>query len=133
MKNIQNLAMLSAVIAFASCNSNKPEPQTDTEPQKETITTEMDTAKQAAAASQQAKPNETLTIEGTVKEIANGKDGYTASILTSDNQTYKATISHSNLKDAKQYRTFNTNEIVKVTGDSWKMGEENHITVREIQ
>ncbi|HMI06752.1 MAG TPA: hypothetical protein VK528_04340 [Flavobacterium sp.] len=73
MKNIQNLAMLSAVIAFASCNSNKAEPQADTDPQKETITTEMDTAKQAGAANQQAKPNETLTVEGTVKEIANGK------------------------------------------------------------
>lgn len=138
MKNIQNLAMLSAVIAFTSCNSNKAEPQAEQEPQTEAIAPSADTTNQVVT--QEANPataveevKQTKAIEGTVKQITNGKDGYTATILTKDNSTYQVTISHSNLTDHKQYRTFNLNEIVKVSGEYWKMGEEKHITVREIQ
>jgi len=123
---VQNLALLSAVIAFG-CNSNKTEPQAE-EPQAQTVTTEDSTA--AATPIEEAK--QTKTIEGTVKSTNHGKDGFTAKIETKEDGVFQATMSRANLKNPKQYREFNTNEIVKLTGDSWKMGEENQLTVREV-
>jgi hypothetical protein len=123
---VQNLAMLSAVIAFG-CNSNKTEPQAE-EPKTQTVTTE-DASHETTEQTQQT---EVKTIEGTVKATNHGKDGFTATIETKGGGMYQATISRANLKDAKQYREFNNNEIVKLTGDSWKMGEDNQLTVREI-
>ncbi|MFT3795913.1 hypothetical protein [Flavobacterium sp.] len=127
---VQNLAMLSAVIAFG-CQSKQAEPQA--EPQTEAIAAETDTMVQQPEAVADKPANDTKTIDGIVKEIANGKDGYTATIETKDQGLFKATISRANLTDAKQYRTFNVSEIVKLSGDYWKMGEEQQLTVREIQ
>ncbi len=125
--HIQNLAMMSAVIAFAGCNSYNQDQQA--EKVTASATSEADTA--------QAKPieapaNEMKTIEGVVKSTVSGKDGYTAEIETQDG-IYRATISRANLSDPKQYRNFNTNEIVKLTGDSWMMEQQKQLTVREIQ
>lgn len=122
----QNLALLSAVIAFG-CNSNKTEPQAE-EPQTQTVTAEDSTT--TAVQSEEAK--QTKSIEGVVKEISYGKDGFTATVETKDDGIYQATISRVNLKNAKQYREFNNSEIVKLTGDFWKMGSDNQLTVREI-
>lgn len=124
--NVQNLAMLSAVIAFASCESKKTnvdETATDTI-QQEVAT---DTIKGNIPESV------TKTFEGKVLETNHGKDGYTAKIQTADSKVIFVTISHSNLKDAKQYRDAKIGEPVKVTGEYWKMGEEGHLTVRELQ
>lgn len=123
---VQNLAMLSAVIAFG-CHSNKTEPQSEM-PADNVTATDSATATTDAAAT-----TETKTIEGVVTSISHGKDGYTATIETKGEGNFKATISRANLKDPKQYRDFNANEIVKLTGDFWKMGPENQLTVREIQ
>ena len=126
---VQNLALLSAVIAFG-CQSNKSEnavaaeeAQTKNVTTQETTTT-SDSDKESAVQSQ--------TIEGVVMQTNHGKDGYTAKIETKDGGVLQATVSRANLKDPKQYREFNSNEIVKLTGDSWQMGEENQLTVREI-
>lgn len=124
---VQNLALLSAVIAFG-CNSNKTEPQTDQENQIKSVAAETDTID----GKNQEEASEMKTIEGIVKRIDNGKDGYTAVIETKNDSTFNATISRANLKDPKQYRSFNINEIVKLNGDYWKMGAENQLTVREI-
>lgn len=124
---VQNLAMLSAVIAFG-CNSNKTESQS--EMPADSIKTETDTT---AAATDAAATTALKTIEGVVTSTTHGKDGYTATIETKDEGNFQATISRANLKDPKQYRDFNSNEIVKLTGDFWKMGAENQLTVREIQ
>ncbi|GEP50820.1 hypothetical protein FNO01nite_14920 [Flavobacterium noncentrifugens] len=125
--HIQNLAMMSAVIAFASCNTAK----TDAKPeiQTETTVSETDTA---TAITEEPKA-ETKSVEGKVQEIQNGKDGYTAKIETADKEIYFVTISHSNLKDHTQYKSVKVGETLKVSGDSWKADTENHITVREIQ
>lgn len=126
---VQNLAMLSAVIAFG-CHSNQTE--APIEAQSGTVATGTDTIAQPEPVAE--KPtNQSKTIDGIVKEMAQGKDGYTATIETKDNGIFKATISRTNLTDGKQYRTFNVNEIVKLSGDYWKMGEEQQLTVREIQ
>lgn len=74
-----------------------------------------------------------LKLTGTVKEIQNGKDGYTARIVTDGGNTYFATISHSNLRNPKQYRTLQPGEKVTVRGHTWRMDEEIHLTVRELR
>lgn len=124
---VQNLAMLSAVIAFG-CNSNKSEPQPD-QMKTESVATETDTAV-AEPTTEQSK--EVRTIEGVASATNHGKDGYTVKIETAHDGIFQATVSRANLKDPKQYREFNANEIVKLSGDVWKMGEEKQLTVREI-
>lgn len=124
--HIQNLAMMSAVIAFASCNSYNQEQQAE---KVTPTTTETDTAQ---APPIEAPANEMKTIEGVVKSMVPGKDGYTAEIETKEG-IYKATISRANLNDPKQYRNFNTSEIVKLSGEFWTMEQEKQLTVREIQ
>ena len=74
----------------------------------------------------------TKIVEGSVTEIQLGKDGYTATLKNSTNEIYFVTISHANLKNPAQYKTVSTGDKLKVSGDFWKMEEENHITVREI-
>ena len=117
--NIQNLAMLSAVIAFAGCNSNKT---SYGKLKAETVLSETRNTE---------KPK-TKKIEGTVKSIFHGKDGFVANIYTTENLIYVATVSRINLKDPSQYRNFNVNEVVTITGDLWTMNDEDQITVREI-
>jgi len=72
-------------------------------------------------------------ISGSVEEIQQGKDGYTAKITTTNGRLYYATVSHSNLKNPSQYKALQVGDTVKVKGDKWKMDNENHITVRELQ
>ncbi len=73
-------------------------------------------------------------VTGEVQAVTPGKDGYTAKIISADSVLYFATISHANLKEkANQYRTVNVGEKITVKGDTWKMGEEIHITVRELK
>ena len=72
------------------------------------------------------------TVEGIVKSIEYGKDGFVAKILTAENEIYFVLISHVNLKDPKSYKTTNIDQKLKVSGEFWKMGEDNQITVREI-
>ena len=120
----QNLAMLSAVIAFG-CNQRKPDETTETEVKTEQVT--IPAAKDSITETNAAK-----TVEGTVREIINGKDGYTAKIETADKEVYFVTISHSNLTDHTQYKTVKIGESLKVTGDSWATEGKNQITVRAI-
>lgn len=81
----------------------------------------------------QSEQKQMIKVTGTVRDIQNGKDGYTATIVTSEQKTYKATISHSNLKDHSQYKTVKTGDVITVKGDQWQMEGENHITVRELK
>jgi hypothetical protein len=120
--NIQNLAMLSAVIAFG-CHSNRTGMKTDRKSEPQTVLAETKTS---------AKP-ETRVIEGTVKNVFHEKDGFVASIQTKDNMIYLATVSRANLKDPHQYRDFKISEQVRLNGDYWKMNDEDQLTVREIQ
>jgi hypothetical protein len=79
-----------------------------------------------------AKPAPSITIKGVVKEINNGKDGYTAKLETPDGQIIAVTISRSNLTNPKQYRTVAVGDILKVSGESWKLDGQSQITVRQI-
>ena len=72
-------------------------------------------------------------ISGSVDEIQQGKDGYTAKITATNGRLYYATISHSNLKNPRQYKTVKVGDTIQVKGDTWKMENEIHIIVRELQ
>lgn len=126
--NIQNLAMLSAVIAFASCESHKKSTVTESGTELVKVRTPTnDTIDKTE------NPPETLkTVEGKVIAIHEGKDGYTAKLETANKEIFAVTISHSNLKDHNQYKSVKIGETLKVTGDFWKLESENQITVREI-
>ena len=74
-----------------------------------------------------------ITVKGKVTGITNGKDGYTAQIKDDSGKLYFATISIPNLDDAKQYRQVKEGESITVTGETWEMGEEEHIKVAELE
>ncbi|MFY0255254.1 hypothetical protein ACDQ55_14995 [Chitinophaga sp. 30R24] len=124
-------AMLLAALSLNACQQSASHQETkdSTSAVQETPVTVTDTT---AVVADTAATNE-KEITGKVKEIENGKDGYTAKIEGEDGHTYAATISRANLKDPAQYKTLNTGDKVTVKGDSWMMGEEERITVRELK
>jgi hypothetical protein len=127
--NIQNLAMLSAVLTFAGCESHKQLKVEDSGTEVVKVRTPTEDTINKTLQPQAS----TIQIKGKVLEINAGKDGYTAKIETPEKLVYFVTISHSNLKDHSQYKTVKPGDELEVAGDSWKMGEENQITVREIK
>lgn len=127
MKKVyKSLILVVAITAMASCNSNKK--ATVTEDGTEVVKVRTP---EATEESKEEEKDSIISVEGEVKEINQGKDGYTA-ILTTEDGIYFATISIPNLKDPKQYRAVKIGETIKVKGDSWKMEEDNYITVREL-
>ncbi|HEX8270827.1 MAG TPA: hypothetical protein VF581_13120 [Flavobacterium sp.] len=123
------IAVAVAVVgAIMSCESNKK--STITESGTEVVkvrTPSEDTINKTAEPAM-----ETRTVEGTVASIQNGKDGYTAKVESSNNEIFFVTISHANLKEPGQYKSYNVGDKIKVTGDFWKMENDNQITVRQI-
>ncbi|MEO8764921.1 MAG: hypothetical protein ABI416_11565 [Ginsengibacter sp.] len=111
--NTKKVMILLVSVFFVSCQSNKKMLNTGTIAENTTMKSEF--------------------ISGSVNEIQKGKDGYTAKITSAEGQLYYATISHSNLKNPAQYKTLQIGDTIKVKGDAWKMENENHITVRELQ
>jgi hypothetical protein len=126
MTNIQNLAMLSAVIAFAACESNKK--STITEAGNEVVKVRTPTTATAQDSTASYK-----SVEGVVTNINNGKDGYTAELKSSDGAIYFATISRSNLDNPAEYCSVSKGDQLKVSGEHWKMDEKDQITVRKVQ
>src|SRR5690606_29461899 len=71
-------------------------------------------------------------VSGEVKDIAFGKDGYTAKIQSVTDDIYYVTISRANLINPEQYKSLQIGEKLKVSGDFWIMDGANQITAREI-
>lgn len=126
--NVQNLAFLSAVIAFSSCQQHKN--ATIDDAGNEVV--KVRTPTEDTIDKTETPPMKTETIEGFVVEINRGKDGYTAKIETPAMRIVAATISRSNLKDPEQYKEVKVGESLSVTGDSWRLEKEDQLTVREI-
>jgi hypothetical protein len=119
MKNIFLKVILAlGLITFCGCNQ-KADGETKQETEQTVETPE---------------PHELIqkTVEGTVVEINNGKDGYTAKLETAEKEFYFVTISHANLRDVSQYKSVQIGDHLKVTGDLWQMEDANQITVRNI-
>lgn len=112
---------LFIALSFIGCDSTKKTPQI----KDEVIVT---------GGSNEAEPEKvSITLTGKVSEINKGKDGYTASIISDDNETYFATISIPNLADPKQYRTVEIGEIITFSGEAWNMEQDKYVVVRELQ
>lgn len=127
MKKVyKSMFTVLAIVAMASCNSNKKATVTEDGTEVVKVRTPEETIE-----SKEEEKDSIISVEGKVQEINKGKDGYTA-ILTTENGIYFATISIPNLKDPKQYRAVKIGETIKVSGDSWKMEDDNYITVREL-
>ena len=124
--SIQNVAFFSAVI-IASCQQPKA-PNVNNQ-QNRIVETQpaQDTVKQPEDQSMK-----TATVQGFVLEINYGKDGYTARIETPSMRVVAVTISRSNLNDPSQFKEVRVGESLKVTGDSWRLGNEDQLTAREI-
>lgn len=122
------LLALVVAVGLYSCNSNKKAAVKEDGTEVVKIRTP-----DATEAGKEEEKVETVAVQGKVNEINKGKDGYTAILTTEDGQIYYATISIPNLKDPKQYRSVQIGETIKVTGDSWKMENDNYITVRELE
>lgn len=73
-------------------------------------------------------------VEGIVKSIKSGMDGYTAKIETPKGEFYVTTISIPNLGRANsdKFKQFEVGENLSVVGELWGMGDEKHVTVRDI-
>jgi hypothetical protein len=129
MKHISKSLLIGLIVVLlGSCNS---ENKSTTEQAQATDTTAQ---LEATDTMQQVQTADTLhSIAGKIEEIKTGKDGYTAKIVTEDEQTYFATISHVNLSNPGQYKSAKVGETIKVKGEVWKMENENHITVRELE
>jgi hypothetical protein len=74
-----------------------------------------------------------VTVTGIVQQLNRGKDGYTAELKDFSDSLFFVTISHSNLKDAAQYRDSKPGDTLNVTGESFFMEEHTYITVRELK
>lgn len=83
--------------------------------------------------SSSGKTDKTSTIvSGTVEQLEYGKDGYTATIRTPNDQLFVVTISIPNLGNPDSFQEITVGKQVAVKGDYWKSGSENRLTVRKI-
>lgn len=71
-------------------------------------------------------------IKGIVQSVQQGKDGYTAEIITPDGDTYYATISIPNLDNPKEFRSIKKGEIIRFEGDTIKTPERTIIKVEKL-
>ncbi|MBK0402785.1 hypothetical protein I5M27_07290 [Adhaeribacter sp. BT258] len=80
-------------------------------------------------------PNEPVinSITGVVTEIQPGKDGYTAQVKTTEQETVFVTVSRVNLKDPESYRSVKIGDTLRAIGESWEMNGENHLKALELK
>ncbi len=116
-----------ALVLLSGCNSKPQETSQATDTTAVADAVVVDVPKDTAQ-------NTLQTISGKVEQVTFGKDGYTAKLTTANKEVYFATISHANLREnASQYREVKVGDAVELTGEVWKMGEETHVTVRELK
>ena len=81
----------------------------------------------------QAKSAETITINGTVKAIRFGKDGYTADVQPNDGTgIYAALVSISNVGGPDKHKSCEVGDNVTFTGELSVSGKVKRLLVREI-
>jgi len=134
MKNTTTLALLVAVLSLTACAKQA----TVTENDKEITELNDSTAVDSVAIDNDREETDVnagkeLTVTGTVTAINRGKDGYTATLKTTDDKMYLATISIPNLDDPKQYRSAAIGDVITVTGESFPIENDMAIRVRILQ
>lgn len=139
---ILSIAVLGAVLSFTACSEKKQE-KTEAATQEalddagkalDKAGEKLDnTADRIGDKIEDAVTKEVITVTGKVTDVANGKDGYTATLEAADGNKYAATISIPNLDDPKQYRAVNEGETITVSGELIKSGGGNLIKVEKLQ
>lgn len=71
-----------------------------------------------------------FTIRGTIQEIENGKDGYTATLKGDDGENFDAVISRVKLGD--EYRVLTPGERVELSGDTLYLENRLRVIVNKI-
>jgi len=130
MKKKLFIAAGVALLTLSACKDKAVEEDST----HDAATTEVDataTAAQDTSAPVQQEDvvaqNEIITIKGEVTAIANGKDGYTATIKDMDGKVYDVVISIPNMKDPKNFRRVNVGDKIKVSGEQYMVGERQTI------
>ncbi len=123
MKKTAALTLLAAALAFTACNEKK----TDGLNNKAVDKTAVDNTATAMPEAPEGAEIQHVTVKGSVLEIKNGKDGYTAKIKDDNGTFYFITVSRANLKDPNMYREIKVNDVIITSGEQWEMNGETHI------
>ena len=119
---------VAAVLLFAGCAQK-------TDQSGQTPATETSVTKNSDTLSAEVPANLPLisSITGVVEAIQPGKDGYTAKVKTTRQETVFVTVSRVNLKDPKQYRSVKVGDTIQVIGEEWEMNGETHLKALELK
>jgi lysyl-tRNA synthetase class II len=128
--------VLAVALALASC-ADKKSVEVDNPEVTDSITaTPADgtaVANDTTATAVETEAPVAVTVKGKVSKIVFGKDGYTAQVKDDSGREYFATVSRSNLDDAKQYRELKVGDVITVKGESFKLEDELHIKVEDLK
>ncbi len=133
MKKIIMPALLAIAITTISCNNKKTDSANATTDTTLTEAVDSPEAVNDTVAAEEDNAPVTVTVKGKVMHIVPGKDGYMAEITDDSGITFFTTISIPNMKDPKQYKQVKIGDVITVKGESWKMDDEMHIKVEELQ
>jgi hypothetical protein len=113
IKTLLFLGLMS--LAFACSNPNNNTPKAD-----------------ETAQTTPPKTDESITVNGTVKSVVSGKDGYTAEVQTEADGIYAALVSISNVGGPDNYKSCEVGDKVSFEGKPWLMGDVKQLTVKKI-
>jgi RecG-like helicase len=112
---IKTLALLVTMSLIISCSNNN--------------TTKADKTPKNAVAD--AKSTESITVNGTVKSVSYGKDGYIADVQT-ESGNYAALVSIVNVGGRENYKSCEIGDTVIFKGVPSQLGDVQQLTVKEI-
>lgn len=136
MKNKILIMAMALSLALAACTEKK----TTDAATEESAATELD-ATETAPDTTAATPADTtvstdatapaegqeISVKGEVTEITKGKDGYMATIMAEEGKTYTVTVSISNLKDPKQFKSVTKGQMIEATGEVFTLGDKTGV------
>lgn len=115
---IKMLLLLAAINLSYSCSNQKDNNPNSNETTQNVVADEGNT--------------ETIVINGTVKEIVFGKDGYTAQVATEKEGIYAALVSIVNVGGPANYKQCNIGDNVSFKGVPSTLGDAKQLMVKEI-
>ena len=128
------LIVLSTIALLTACNDKK---QDTTEPAaveiEDTVATDNTEVAMPDASAVTHANGDIITVEGKVTEKVNGKDGYTATILTDEGKKYSATISIPNMENPKDFRSVEIGDMITVTGEVINLESDVLIKVTQLK
>jgi hypothetical protein len=115
---ITTLSLLLVMNLISSCSNNKDNNS------KEDATTQD--------AAMKAKSVDTIVVNGTIKAVTFGKDGYTAEVQTDTEGVYAALVSIVNVGGREKYKPCDVGNKVSFKGTPSTLGDAKQLKVTEI-